>query len=402
MSKLDAPTTYVRLGLAINRLFPGYVDAYYGPPELRVAVEAEATPSLGHLEALADSLEEAVAADPTIAPARREFLSAELRAMQTTVRILCGDPPDIVDEVHSLYGVRPQWVNEDLFRDAHNALNQALPGAEPLPNRVAAFRERSRAPVEVAAPIVRQLADDFRNWTRARFDLPAWEEFQIAYVHDKPWYAYNWYLGEGRSLIEINQDVALEMWDLPTLVAHEAYPGHHTEHSIKEQRLLRQAHYLEHSILLSNTPSALISEGIATNALQAIVSQDDLVSILSRCYEAAGLSRADAARARDFMFAVSTLNRVSDNQTLLLHRDRVSEGEVIAYGMRHRLTDEAEERHRLLSLKDPLWRSYGYNYTLGRDLVASFLDTSPDRTQAFARLLSEPVTPRQIQGPNMA
>lgn len=401
MSKLDAPTAYVRLGLAINRLFPGYVDAYYGSPELRVAVESEEAPSPADLEALADSLEESVAADLTMDASRREFLCAQLCAMRTTVRILRGDPPDIADEVHGLYGVTPQWVDEALFRDAHNALDQVLSGAEPLTRRVAGFRERSRVPVEVAAAVVRQLTGDLRKRARRRFDLPAWEECETAYVRDKPWYAYNWYLGNARSLIEINQDLPLEMWDLPNLVAHEAYPGHHTEHSIKEQQLYRREHCLEHSILLCNTPSALISEGIATNALQAVASQDDIASILLHCYETAGLPRADAARAHDFMIAVRTLEKVSDNQALLLLRDRVSEDEVIAYGMRHSLNDEAEERQRLRSLKDPLWRSYGYNYTLGRDLVAAFLDASPDRTQAFVRLLSEPLTPRQIQPPIM-
>ena len=298
MSKLDAPTTYVRLSLAINRLLPDYVDAYYGPPELRAAVEADETPSPGDLEALADTLEESVAADQTMEPDRREFLSTELHAMRTTIRILSGDPPDFADEVHSLYGVRPQWVDEALFRDAHNALDEVLPGAEPLAQRVADFRERSRVPVEVAAPVVRQLADDLRKRARQRFDLPAWEEFEMAFVRDKPWYAYNWYLGDAKSLIEINQDFALEVWDFPTLVAHEAYPGHHTDYSIKEQHLYRQKHRLEHSIRLSSTPSALMAEGIATNALQAVASQDDIASIFFHCYEAAGLAREDAARAR--------------------------------------------------------------------------------------------------------
>jgi hypothetical protein len=399
MSEPDAPTAYVRLGLAIDRLLPGYVDAYYGPPELRVAVEAGEAPSPADLEALADSLEESLAAGSTLAPGRREFLAAELGAMRTTLRILRGDPPDIVDEVHGLYGVRPQWVDEALFRDAHDALDRLLPGAESLARRVADFRERSRVPVEVASPVVRRLADELRKRTRARFDLPAGEEFETAYVRDKPWYAYNRYLGDARSLVEINRDLALEMWDLPNLVAHEAYPGHHTERSIKEEHLYRRGHRLEHSIALCNTPSALISEGIATNALGAVASPEDVASILSHCYQAAGLPRADAARAHDFMAALRTLERVSDNQALLLYRDRVPEDEVIAYGMRHSLDDEAEVRQRLRSLKDPLWRSYGYNYTLGRDLVASFLDASPDATQAFARLLSEPSTPRQLQRP---
>jgi hypothetical protein len=397
MSVPDAPTVYVRLGLAIDRLLPDYVEAYYGPPELRAAVEAEGTPSPGNLEALADSLDEALAPDTTMEPERREFLATELSAMRTTIRILGGDAPDFVDEVHSLCGVRPEWVDESVFVEAHETLDQLLPGAKPLAQRVAAFRERSRVPVEAAAAVVRQLADDLRERARQRFDLPAWEAFEVAFVPDQPWYAFNRYLGNAKSLIEINQDFALEVWDFPTLVAHEAYPGHHTDFSIKEQHLYREKGRLEHSIRLSSTPSALVAEGIAKNALQAVATQDDIASIFLRCYEAAGLLRDDAARAPDFVAAQSTLGKVFDNQALLFCRDGVSEDEVIAYGLRHALDDEAWVRHRVQNLKDPLSRSYGYNYTLGRDLVAAFLDASPDGTQAFGRLLSEPLTPGQLE-----
>ncbi len=40
-----------------------------------------------------------------------------------------------------------------------------------------------------------------------------------------------------KSRIEINLDFQMEMWDIPTTMAHEAYPGHHTEHAIKEEKL---------------------------------------------------------------------------------------------------------------------------------------------------------------------
>jgi hypothetical protein len=65
----------------------------------------------------------------------------------------------------------------------------------------------------------------------------------------------------------------MEMWGIPTVVAHEAYPGHHTERVMKEDKLYLGEGRLEHSIALSNTPSALVSEGIATNALQAVASE---------------------------------------------------------------------------------------------------------------------------------
>ena len=91
MTELDTPSAYVRLGLPINQHFPGYVDAYYGPPELRLAIQAEQELPPDDLEAFAQSLEDASAADLSMPADRREFLSTELGAMRTTLRILRGD-----------------------------------------------------------------------------------------------------------------------------------------------------------------------------------------------------------------------------------------------------------------------------------------------------------------------
>jgi hypothetical protein len=292
--------------------------------------------------------------------------------------------------------VTPTWVDERIFEQAHDVLNEILPGSEPLAERVQGFRERSRVPVDVAATIIRQWLEDFRSRTLGLFDLPSDENCEISIVSDKPWRAYNWYLGGGRSRIEFNQDAPLEVWDIPTTVAHEAYPGHHTERVLKENKLYLGDGRLEHSIALSNTPSALVSEGIATNALLAVVSEAEISAILKDCYERAGLLKSDAVRAGAFVKAYRQLNSVTDNQVLLLFRDHASQAEVIDYGMRYSFTTQEDEVRLLRFLDDPLSRSYTYNYTLGRQLIAAFLDRSEGRQHAFQRLLSEPVTPSQI------
>lgn len=393
---MNAPAEYIQLAFWIDRHFPGYVDAYSGPPELKAQAMAGQLPPLEALEDLALSLERSISADPGIAPDRRAYLEEELRAMRTTIRILGGDAPDIVDEVRFLYGVTPAWVDERLFEQAHRDLDQILPGPEPLPERVQGFRERSRVPVDIAVSIIRLLLEEFRGRTQRLFSLPPDESCEISIVSDKPWRAYNWYLGEGRSRIEFNQDAPMEMWDIPAVVAHEAYPGHHTELVIKEAKLYLGEGRLEHSIALSNAPSALVSEGIATNALLAVASEAEISAILMDCYERAGLPKSDAVRAGAFANAYRQLNSVTDNQVLLLFRDRASEAEVIDYGMRYSLTTQDDEARLLRFLEDPLSRSYTYNYTLGRQLIAAFLGRLKDKQHAFKRLLSEPLTPSQI------
>ncbi|MHA1461436.1 MAG: hypothetical protein ACTSO8_08140 [Promethearchaeota archaeon] len=57
-------------------------------------------------------------------------------------------------------------------------------------------------------------------------------------------------------------------WTVLLLFAsHEGYPGHHTEFSIKEQRLYQELNQFEHSILILHSPKLIISEGIANTVL---------------------------------------------------------------------------------------------------------------------------------------
>ncbi len=47
-------------------------------------------------------------------------------------------------------------------------------------------------------------------------------------VTDKPWSGFNYYLGNYTSTVAVNADLKQQMSNLPRLVAHESYPGHHT------------------------------------------------------------------------------------------------------------------------------------------------------------------------------
>jgi len=89
---------------------------------------------------------------------------------------------------------------------------------------------------ELALEIIAEL----RRRTQARFPLPDGESFELRIVTNQPWSAYNWYLGDFRSRIDVNTDLPLHVTGLVDLMAHEGYPGHHTEHSLKEARLARE------------------------------------------------------------------------------------------------------------------------------------------------------------------
>jgi hypothetical protein len=396
MSMPDPGEGFIRLGLAVDQHFPGYVDAYFGPMDLSHAARQRGKAPLPELIAEAKELTASVMSDEMLPPRRKEWLLGELAALQTTLRILQGEALEISAEVRLLYGVTPAWVDETTFDEAYRALDAVLPGAGPVIDRALAFRQRLRVSLDRAQPAMSRLIEDLRQRTRARFPLPPEERCEFAYVRDKPWLAYNSYKGSGRSRIDFNQDRTFYLHQLPWLLSHEAYPGHHTEQVIKEQRLFRDEGWLEHSIVLLNTPSALVSEGTATNALEVVAEPEEIVGYYADLLEAAGLPAEDASRIDDFERVGRPLDNVSGNLILLLHGEKVPENEVIAYGMRYLPIPEDEQRKQLQFLQDPLLRSYGFNYTIGRDLVEKYLAASEDRPAAFTALLTEPMTPRQL------
>ena len=67
---------------------------------------------------------------------------------------------------------------------------------------------------------------------------------------------------------------AVPLPGLPNLLAHEGYPGHHTEHCRKEQLLVGAGHD-EQSIFLVNTPQCLMAEGLADHALAATAARQE-------------------------------------------------------------------------------------------------------------------------------
>lgn len=392
----EGATLFVETALSINQHLPGYVDAYFGPRDLREAVERKGKVPLRELEQMASDLADSLAHEDYTVNPRAEYLNAHVRAMQTSLRILQGESIGIVDEVQGLYGVTPHWVEEDIFEEAHRILGELLPGSQPLAERMRQFHEHMEVSGDVAAPAIRHLAEDLRARARSRFPLPTNESCEFAFVRDKPWRAYNWYLGQSMSRIDFNLDLPMSAFWLPYLIAHEGYPGHHTELAIKEQKLYREGGLAEHSVLLSNAPSQVVSEGMAVCALDVIASPHELVDVYRQFLEEVGLSGAEAQRVQDLRTASLLLVGVGDNQVLLLHEKGASDEEVVAYGSRYSLSSEKEEQTFLRSCKDPLWRSHRFTYTIGYNLIARLLNKSDNKDEWFGRLLQEPIAPAQL------
>jgi hypothetical protein len=185
---------------------------------------------------------------------------------------------------------------------------------------------------------------------------------------------------------------------LVDLLAHEGYPGHHTEHVLKEQGLFEGASLIEASVLLINAPECVVSEGIATTAAEIIFGAEELerwqrAELYPRAGVADDLPVAEALRLRE---AQKALFAVNGNAAWLLHVDAWPVAEVMDYVMRFSSRTHTEAERSIRFLTEPLSRSYTYTYEVGRDLVRAALARG-DRLAVFRRLLTELLTPDDLR-----
>ena len=329
--------------------------------------------------------------------ARRTFLAAQVRAMQTTIALLQGEKISYADEVYQLYDVKPQHVPESQFDEAIAKLDQILPGRGKITIREQTFRKTFEIPAERLRFLLKPIMYELAYRTRRLFSLPPGESFSIQYVNDQPWSAYNWYLGGYHSRIDINTDLPNHLSSLPDLVAHEGYPGHHTEHIIKEQKLWQAKMRGEHSILLINAPECVVSEGIATHARRIVMSDIEVRNwMVYDLVARAGLKGVNVEAMLAFHRAKQALGAVTSNAAILYHQDSASEEEVLAYIQRYGLRSRKEAGKAFDFITHPNFRSYLFTYRVGSQLLEQLFKQG-NSVKWFARLLSEPVTPGIIR-----
>jgi hypothetical protein len=190
----------------------------------------------------------------------------------------------------------------------------------------------------------------------------------------------------------INTDLPVLSTTLGHLVAHEAYPGHHTESCRKEVGLVRRRGHDEETIALVGAPQCLMAEGLADLGFEVIVpsGRHDLVASHLRPL---GIPY-DAEIATAVAEAGELLgNAVRGNIALLLHVDGASEDDAVAYGERFGLLPHNRAAKAVQFQTDPTWRAYIFCYIDGLRLCRRFVNGDPAR---FERLITEALLPDDL------
>ncbi|MDF0530154.1 DUF885 domain-containing protein [Tsukamurella sp. 8F] len=398
MAESSLTDRYLRLGLAFDRLESGFVDAYFGDPAHRRAVEEGPTPTPSGLARDARGLLSDLATDTSLPPARREFVTGHVAALEMSARKFDGEPIGFVDEVKAYFDVDVAPHDTVDYEASHAALDEVLPGPGPLRERVLAAKNSAEVPPERVPEVMDALAGALRDVVRERYPLPAAETVDFEVVSDKPWSGFNYYLGDYRSTVAVNGDLTQYLSAMPHLIAHEAYPGHHTEHCRKEQLLVHGENQPEQTIFLVNTPQCLMAEGLADHALGAAIGPG-WGRWAQEIYADLGL-RFDGDLHERIARASAGLLHVRQDAALMLHDRHADTEDVVAYLQRWGLMAERTARQSLRFLSSPLWRAYVSTYVEGYALLRRWLDVVPagrERLDRFGRLLDEPLVPSSLR-----
>lgn len=376
------------LALRLDRLTPGLLD---GPPTdsaLARHVADEPSPDPGRLLRQAMALA-AELPSAGLSPRRARYVAALLRALECRARIVSGDAVGFADEVASLFGTQVRREDPDRYREVHRLLGDLLPGRGALGRRLAAHRERDRIPPDRLSAAVEAMSAHLRHLTADRIGLPDGEAVDYEIVDGRPWTAFTRHLGGGRSRVAVDTSSRLRRGQLLPLVAHEAYPGHHTQHC---RAAVAGAAQPELRLRLVHSPQGLLAEGAAEAAHHVLPGPGwGRVAEVVLCD--LGLP-VDGALAEAVEDALDELGRVRQDAAVMRHADGADQEDVVAHLTRWLLVDESRARRMLAFLDHPQWRAYATAYAEGRPLVTRWLARPGiDPVAGLRRLLDEPLTP---------
>lgn len=394
---------YVALVLELGERDEGYVDAYYGPAEWRAAARANPR-TLVQLAAGAEALAaraEAIrprARDPQYR--RRAFLIAQLRAVRARLRMLRGERLSFVEEAREVYGVAVNLRPLSDYDAILARVERLVPGPGPLAGRVDAFLERFVIPPARLDAVMRAAIAECRRRTQAHIPLPHGEAFTLEFVTGRSWSGYNWYQGNYRSLIQVNNGAPVRIGRAVDLGCHEGYPGHHVYNMLLEQRLARGRGWVEFTVYPLYSPQSFIAEGSANYGIELAFPGAQRLAFERRAlYPLAGISDEGAATHNLIQDAIRELAGARFTIARDLLEGRITREQAIALTQRYQLAGRGRAAQSIAFTEQ--YRAYVINYGLGRDMTAAYIERAGARPAArwaaMRRLLSEPTLPGDLE-----
>jgi len=322
--------------------------------------------------------------------------------MRTTIENLITDNVPIEEQIVHLYDVVLHPVKEGELENLKDEVDEAYAGVGSLEERIEKLRLKRIVPENKVFNLFRRALDITGVRTKELFIdlLPEKEQILIELTPAKnkekiKWSCYQWYLGNYNSRIEVNPHFNMYWTVLLMYAAHEGYPGHHTEFSIKEKTLYRELNQFEHSILLLNSPKLIISEGIADLAINVLFSFRNQVEI--------GLNEFCPDILNEDSFETIIAQYKSKHKISLFWYnfayhyliDNYTDEELINYGKNFEIFSKIDLKNQIKRLNDQVYSRNAFSYNLGMNIIKKKYGEFPS-VKDFRNLLINPILPSDL------
>ncbi|MGM0446035.1 MAG: hypothetical protein ACQEQH_06470 [Bacillota bacterium] len=395
---------YVLLVLRIDKLFKKedsfYIDAYIGPESLKAHVENEdfskPVKLIEETNKLLNNLD-----DMDFEVNRKKFLKKHLLAFKTILQILNDDNMDFKEQVKNILDVNIVWTDEKEFEEGLKLFDIGLPGCGNLNSRYNEWLQRNTYSFQSGKHML-EFIDDLikaiRNFSKHIVDLPEDDHVLIDLVSDKNYGASTRYIGNYNSKLNINKDIPFNFFQAVPLIAHELYPGHHTEFCIKEKHLVKEKDYFESRVFLLNSPQLVITEGIGEVAFDMIFSNDSfLVYLKNEIYKKYNIKIGDVDLKSILKASrINSIDQIGNNVVMMLEAGR-SEDEIKSYVKKYTLQPDFMIEHLLSNIKSSKFKKiYSTAYYQGKKLVQDYLNEG-NQKKRFNKLLKTQCYPTMLR-----
>jgi hypothetical protein len=330
------------------------------------------------------------AAHPT---PRGSRLLAQIRSFDILLQVIgpAARAESFEDEAQRLYARSVPSLEAGATHQVIAALEAALPGPGPLSQRLAGFYRDFIVPADRRRVVFERALRECRSRTLAHWQLPRAEKLDVEWTDSVP-AAWHRYRGGWRSTLQINPDAVALAGSAIDVACHEAYPGHHAQFLLQDQRAQPAGLPVEERVVLLRSPASVLREGAANFGVEVAFPFEERVAFEERVLFP--LARLDPRQARRY----ETVHRLVDQLS-------ATAAPIIASYRDHRLSsDDAEQQlanealvtspGALLEFADH-YGAYVLGYTTVRDSVRDYVKarsriTGRDEWAVLRELVSDP------------
>ena len=399
---------YVKLIHEIGLYDQAYVDAYYGPADLKILPDKKEDKfPYDRLFKKAIELYKSVTELNTdkseeIVKQRKKFLLVQLTSVKAKIEMLNGKKFTFDEEAKYLYNTTPPNYTVEHFNETLNELDKLLPGKGEIQKRLEEFKKDFVIPKEKLHAVFSVAIEEGRKRTKEKISLPENENFTIEYVTDKSWGAYNWYKGNSFSLIQYNTDITSYIDRAIDLACHEGYPGHHVYNGLLENELYKKRGWFEFSIYPLFSPQSLIAEGTANYGIDVAFPGEEKIKFEKEVlFPMAGINPDKADKYYEVVKLTGKLNFAGNEAARKYINGELSKDETREWLVKYLLMTPQRADTRIKFIEK--YGAYVINYNVGLKIVRDYIERNggtpenPEkRWEIFTKLLSMPITPEEL------